>query len=100
MLGSLPEVSLNQRTEITVSRKKLPMVFVGSSREALRAAQALSNNLRDVAFVKPWPYIFGLNRTVIEDLVKQAPTFDFAIFVLSAEDVRHSRGVKARVPRD
>ena len=81
-------------------RKKLPVVFVGSSREALRAAQALSNNLRYVAFVKPWPYNFGLNKTTIEDLVKQAPTFDFAVFILSAEDIRTSRGSKARVPRD
>lgn|GEM_PF-6808599 len=81
-------------------KKKLPLVFVGSSREALRAAQALSNNLRYVAFVKPWPYNFALNKATVEDLVKQAPTFDFAIFILAADDMRESRGVKARVPRD
>ena len=83
-----------------MSRKKLPVVFVGSSKEGLRAAQALSNNLRYAAFVKPWPYNFGLNKTVIEDLVTQAPTFDFAVFILSADDLRESRGAKALVPRD
>lgn len=73
---------------------------MGSSKEGLRAAQALSNNLRYSTFVKPWPYNFGLNKTVIEDLVKQAPTFDFAVFILSADDLRESRGAKALVPRD
>ena len=75
-------------------------MFVGSTRESLRIATALANNLSDVAFTKPWPYIFALSEVTIESLVKEAPTFDFAVFVLSSEDVRKSRGVKARVPRD
>jgi hypothetical protein len=73
---------------------------VGSSREAHRAAQALANRLREVASPKVWPQVFTLSQTTIESLVKEAPTFDFAVFILSGEDFRRSRGVKARVPRD
>ena len=77
-----------------------PIVFVGSASESLRIAEAISNNLREVAFVKPWTKGFSLSQYTIEDLVKKAPTYDFAIFVLSGDDVRESRGVEARVPRD
>lgn len=80
--------------------KKKPLVFVGSAGESLRAADAISNNLRDVAFVKPWNKAFALSRVTIEDLVKMAPTYDFAIFVLSGEDVRTKRNVTSLVPRD
>ena len=56
-------------------------MFVGSSRESIRAANALANNLGEVAFTKPWPYNFALSEVTIESLIKEAPTFDFAIFI-------------------
>jgi predicted nucleotide-binding protein len=79
---------------------KLPSVFVGSAGKSLRAAEAISNNLRQVAFVKPWTKAFTLSQTTIEDLVKNAPTYDFAIFILAAEDVRRKDGAQSLVPRD
>jgi hypothetical protein len=77
-----------------------PIVFVGSASESLRIADAISNNLREVAFVKPWTKGFKLSQYTLEDLVKTASTYDFAIFVLSGDDIRESRGVEALVPRD
>ena len=75
-------------------------MFVGSASKSKRAAEAVANNLRNVAFVRVWDKAFALSRTTIEDLVKTAPTYDFAIFILGGEDVRKKDGVTALVPRD
>jgi predicted nucleotide-binding protein with TIR-like domain len=81
-------------------QNRKPIVFVGSASKSKRAAEAVANNLRSVAFVRVWDKAFALSRTTIEDLVKTAPTYDFAIFILGGEDVRKKDGVKALVPRD
>lgn len=79
---------------------KKPIVFVGSASKSKRAAEAVANNLRKVSFVRVWDKAFTLSRTTIEDLIKMAPTYDFAIFILGGEDVRKKDGVKSLVPRD
>src|SRR5690242_19848650 len=81
-------------------QNRKPIVFVGSASKSKRAAEAVANNLRSVAFVRVWDKAFALSRTTIEDLVKTAPTYDFAIFILGGEDVRKKDGVTALVPRD
>src|SRR5205085_3158980 len=81
--------------------EKLPKVFVGCSTEARRAAQAVQNNLRSIAFTKIWwQNTFELSHSTIEDLIKDAPKYDFAIFILSPDDVSISRAVQQDAPRD
>lgn len=81
---------------------RLPKVFVGCSTESYRIAQAIQNNLyhRNVAFTKIWPNVFEPSHSTDEDLLKSAPTFDFAIFVLHPDDDVKSRGLEQKAPRD
>jgi hypothetical protein len=81
----------------------LPNVFIGCSTEAFRVAQAIQNNLdlRAVAFTKIWSQNNLLpSNTTIEDLVRIAPTYDFAVFILSPDDLVKSRGTEQLAPRD
>lgn len=83
--------------------EKLPKVFVGCSTEAYRIAQAIQTNLyqRNVAFIKIWSQnVFEASHSTDQDLIQSAPTFDFAIFVLSPDDDVKSRGVEQKAPRD
>jgi CAP12/Pycsar effector protein, TIR domain len=80
---------------------RLPSIFIGCSVEAKDAAEALQNNLRYDAFAKIWwQNTFRLTEATIESLLREAPTYDFAIFILSADDVRNKRGTSTLVPRD
>ncbi len=82
--------------------ERLPKVFLGCSTESYRIAQAIQNNLyqRNVAFTKIWPNVFEPSHSTDQDLLQSAPTFDFAIFVLSPDDDVKSRGVEQKAPRD
>ncbi len=79
---------------------RLPKVFIGSSREGLRIAQALGANLEHVAEPHPWPHIFELSKTTVESLEKAAAECRFAVFVLTPDDDVKSRGAALKAPRD
>src|SRR6186997_1972062 len=86
-----------------MSEQLLPKVFVGCSSEAYRVAQAIQTNLdsRNVAFLKIWSQdIFEPSHYTEQDLIKSAPTFDFAVFILSPDDDVTSRGEEQKAPRD
>jgi hypothetical protein len=84
-----------------MSTKKLPTVFIGCSTESHRAAQAVQLNLSRAALCKIWSQnAFHLSQTTIEDLLKIAPTYDFAVFILAGEDMTKKRGVERLAPRD
>jgi hypothetical protein len=81
--------------------ERLPKVFVGCSTEAHRAAQAVQNNLRFVAFTKIWSQnTFELSHTTIDDLMTDASKHDFAVFILAPDDIVTSREVQQYAPRD
>ena len=78
-----------------------PAVFVGSSSETLRIAQTIQYNLDRFCEVELWTQgVFPLTRGTLESLVAAAPRFDFAIFVLTADDLSVSRGIEAPTLRD
>ncbi len=78
-----------------------PSVFLGSSAEGLRIAKAIHQNLRHVSDVTMWSQgVFGLGEGTLEALVERLPTFDFAVLVLTPDDVLVSRGVDTPSPRD
>jgi hypothetical protein len=78
-----------------------PSVFIGSSVEGLEFARAIRANLEPVAEVTLWNEgFFTLGSTFIESLVNSLPRFDFAVLVLTADDLIHSRNDKTFGPRD
>ncbi len=50
-----------------------PLVFLGSSREALPVLKGLTQNLDRVALCKPWATIFEPSRTTMEGSRRQTP---------------------------
>jgi CAP12/Pycsar effector protein, TIR domain len=76
-------------------------VFVGSSSEGLRIAQTVQVLLDPVAEVELWCQgVFGLSQGTLESLVLALDRFDFAVLVLTADDLLLTRGVEAHAARD
>lgn len=78
-----------------------PTLFVGSSTEGLRIAQAIQVLLDPVCEVSLWSQgVFGLTQGTLESLVTNLPDFDFAVLVLTADDLNISRGMTKAAARD
>jgi len=76
-------------------------VFVGSSSEGLEFARAVRNSLGREAEVTIWNEgHFELGQTFIEGLTKALSHFDFAVLVLTPDDLVGSRTSEAFGPRD
>lgn len=78
-----------------------PTVFVGSSSEGLEIARAVQFQLRDDALVTVWSDgVFGLSQGTLEALVTNLDRYDFAVLVITPDDVVSSRDVEKQAPRD
>lgn len=79
-------------------------VFIASSSEGLELAtvvrQLLLTELESVAQIQPWTRAFELSATYIESLEKIVAAADFAILVLTPDDLTHSRSIETLSPRD
>ncbi|MBC8470878.1 MAG: nucleotide-binding protein [Planctomycetes bacterium] len=78
-------------------------VFIASSTEGLPVAKALRDELsKENIEVKVWsdPGIFELSTTTIECLEDQSSRFDFAVVVLTPDDVFMFRSEEVSAPRD
>jgi CRP/FNR family cyclic AMP-dependent transcriptional regulator len=93
---------LRQRGHLIRKRNALPIVFVGSSSEALPVAKPLHAALALPSVeARLWTFdVFSPSNFTIEDLEAQAQQSDFAVLVASPDDVVSSRGKKATAPRD
>lgn len=84
-----------------MSSSARPVVFIGSSSEGLSIARALQLNLDRYAEVILWSQgVFGLSEGSLESLVGRSEDFDFAILVLTPDDLTCSRGSEVQSPRD
>lgn len=83
---------------------KLPNIFIASSSEGYGIVEAihllLLQKLRDKAEVDPWPREFDLSATYIESLEKTSRKADFAVLVVTPDDLTISRDKKKWAPRD
>jgi len=78
-----------------------PSVFVGSSIEGLTIAKALQVLLDHACEVTIWSQgVFGLSRGTLESLVSALDEYDFAVLVLTPDDLVTSRDASSAVPRD
>jgi len=74
-------------------RSDRPSVFVGSSKEGASVAKAMQVALDESCEVELWSQgVFGLSQGTLESLVSAADRFDFAVLVLTADDLLVSRG--------
>lgn len=75
--------------------------FIGSSREGLSVAQAIQLELQHEAVCTIWYQgVFGLMRGTLEELVAAGSDYEFAIFVLTPDDVAVVREETVNLPRD
>jgi hypothetical protein len=78
-----------------------PSMFVGSSSEGLPFARAVRSLLAPDAELTMWNEGFFVpGSTFIETLINALPRFDFAVLVLTPDDLVHSRNVEGFGPRD
>jgi CRP/FNR family transcriptional regulator, cyclic AMP receptor protein len=79
-----------------------PRVFIGSSVEGLPVAKAIQSGLRHVkALVEIWPQnVFEASKGTIEVLEAKAAEIDFAVLVLTADDVARIRAKAGNAARD
>lgn len=82
-------------------RSPRPRVFIGSSKEGLRIAEFIQLGLYDEVEAVIWRQgVFGLSEVTFESLEQAARDFDFAVLVLTPDDVRWKRGKQNNIPRD
>jgi len=79
-----------------------PVFFVGSSSEGIAVVDAVHAKARRWEVVsKPWTEgVFEASNTTIENLMALTQEADFALLVLTADDVTTSRGKRKPSPRD
>jgi hypothetical protein len=78
-----------------------PLVFIGSSAEGLKYAKAIQANLEHDAETIIWSQgVFGISENSIAPLIKLLEKLDFAILVVTPDDLVASRGDSKPAPRD
>ncbi len=78
-----------------------PCLFIGSSTESLDIAYAAQQNLEHTADVTVWTQgIFKLSRSALHSLIVALKNFDFALFVLTPDDLTQIRGSTVHTARD
>src|SRR4051794_30612749 len=76
-------------------------MFIGSSAEGLRVAQELQAELEHDVEATVWSQgVFGLSGGTLETLEARSHEFDFAVLVLSPDDLISKRETSGHVPRD
>jgi predicted nucleotide-binding protein len=80
---------------------KRPRLFIGSTSEKLNVAQAAQQELEYDVEARIWNQgLFRAGEATLQGLVRTAPTFDFALLILEADDVVVSRTKRSPAPRD
>lgn len=78
-----------------------PTIFIGSSVEGLEIAEAIQLNLDHKCQVTIWSQgVFGLSHGTLESLVENLNRYDFAVLVLTSDDLSISREQVKQSPRD
>lgn len=77
-----------------------PTVFIGSSDEKKPIARALELNLKDDAEVNIWTLSFSPGRSFYHQLIESSGAYDFAIIIMTPDDVVIHRGEESPAPRD
>lgn len=78
-----------------------PSLFIASSVEGLRIADAINANLDHDAYCTIWRAgTFKLSSQSVDDLVKKSSAIDFAVFIFTPDDVATIRNHQGAIARD
>ena len=78
-----------------------PSIFIGSSSEGLEIVEIVKEYFEKEAEVTIWNQdVFKLNQSGLESLLRAINVHDFAILILTPDDVITSRGISSSAPRD
>jgi predicted nucleotide-binding protein len=103
-LGGGGQTEAKRRAAVSIGKRsieaKRPNVFVGSSTEGLSIAEAIQVNLDHEYEVTLWSQDDWLGKSPLEALVRAAATFDFAVLVLTPDDLVMKREKGGQQPRD
>lgn len=77
-----------------------PRVFIGSAAESINYVNAVQDYLDHTAEVTPWTSAFDAQQYPMDDLEEQLETNDFAVFILSPDDIVKMRDVNYKKTRD
>jgi len=93
---------LKERNKFQTAPRSEPVVFIGSSSEGLKIAEAIRNNLSKFPCVPSlWSRgVFEASKTTIEDLMRMTKDSDFAVIVFTPDDITKSRRKSKPAPRD
>lgn len=93
---------LKERNKFHDPPHSQPVIFIGSTTEALPVAKLIYNKIKTGKFVaKLWENdVFNPGATTIEDLVNTVNDADFGVMVLTPDDKLISRKKKHQAPRD
>jgi len=80
--------------------KSRPLVFVGSSSEALAVTQFVRRALQRIADIREWTEAFGPGDWTLETILDAARECDFGVFIMAADDDTRSRGKRQWSVRD
>jgi len=72
--------------------EKLPSAFIGSSTEGIDVAREVELQLQGVALTTIWKDdVFGLGSGTLDSLIRALDEYDFAIIILSPDDMIESK---------
>ncbi len=93
---------LRERNKFQTIPRSQPVIFIGSSSEGLKVAEIIYNNLSKFPCVPTlWSDdVFEASKTTIEDLVRNTRESDFAVIVLTPDDMTKSRKKSKPSPHD
>jgi hypothetical protein len=86
---------------MTMGAVMKPRVFIGSSTEGLEVAENLNLRLSKDCETVPWNGgTFRVSETYIASLEKALADVEFAVLVVTPDDLRDKRGERGKIPRD
>jgi len=91
------------RTSRVPSEARIARIFIGSSSEGTPIALQVQHDLHRTVRAQPriWSQgVFELGSTTIESLLNSLDDYDFAVFILSPDDLTASRHTEKLAPRD
>jgi len=77
-------------------------MFIGSSSEGLEIAEAVKSKMESYLNVTIWneKNVFGLNQSTLDSLLRTVSMYDFALLILTPDDIVEFRHEKVIAPRD